>query len=73
MTVTLELEVDTYLFPREGNARSGAFLYHNDDVEPGANLSFRISQTLAAGEYTIEAATYDAGQTGSCTLTVAGL
>ena len=75
VTITLELrsgEADTYLYLREGeNTRSGDFLHENDD-EPDTNRS-EIRETLPAGTYTIEATTYEAGQTGSFTLTVSGL
>ena len=73
VTVTLEsAEADTYLYLREGEARSGDFLYENDDHEGSTAIS-KIQETLSAGAYTIEATTYDAGETGSFTLTVAGL
>ena len=60
---------------RSGTATSGATEASNDDVEPGVNLNSQISQTLAAGTYTIEAATYDADETGAFTLnlTISGL
>ena len=73
VTITLEsTEADTYLYLREGDSRSGTFLYENDDIESG-NTNSRIEETLAAGTYTIEATTYNAGETGGFTLTVAGL
>ena len=72
MTIDLESSVDTYLYLRSGNARSGAVLHENDDVAPG-NLNSRITETLAAGTYTIEATTYAAGATGSFTLTIVGV
>ena len=62
---------DTYLYLREGDARSGTFLHENDD--DGGITRSRIEETLAAGSYTIEVTTYDAGVTGSFTLTVSGL
>ena len=62
---------DTYLYLREGDARSGAFLYENDD--DGGITRSKIEETLAAGSYTIEATTYNPGETGSFTLTVSGL
>ena len=73
VTITLESgEADTYLYLREGQARSGDFLHQNDDLEAG-NTNSRVTATLEAGDYTVEATTYDAGETGSFTLTVAGL
>ena len=73
VTITLESgEADTYLYLREGQARSGDFLHQNDDLEAG-NTNSRVTATLEAGDYTVEATTYGAGETGSFTLTVAGL
>ena len=72
VTITLEsTDADTYLYLREGEARSGAFLYENDD--DGGTSRSTISETLTAGTYTIEATTFGAGETGSFTLTVSGL
>ena len=72
VTITLESEVDTYLYLREGQDRSGESLHQNDDLEPG-NTNSRIQGTLEAGVYTVEATTYSPGQTGDFTLTVSGL
>ena len=74
--VTMELtsDVDTYLYLRPGDARAGDALHENDDIASGGvNLNSRISETLAAGTYTIEATTYAAGSTGAFTLTISGL
>ena len=73
VTIDLESSVDTYLYLRRGDARSGTALHYHDDVEPGVDTDSRISETLAAGTYTIEATTYDTGATGTFTLTVSGL
>ena len=72
VTIDLESDADTYLYLRAGGAKSGDYLHENDDVESG-NLNSQIAATLGAGTYTIEATTYDAGETGSFTLTVGGL
>ena len=72
VTITLESEVDTYLYLRTGQDRSGEPLHENDDLASG-NTNSRIQETLEAGAYTIEATTYNAGSTGSFTLTVSGL
>ena len=64
-------DADTYLYLRQGETRSGPFL-HEDDDSPDRTRS-QIQETLAAGSYTIEATTYEAGQTGDFTLTVTGL
>ncbi len=71
--IDLESSVDTYLYLRRGEYRSGAFLHESDDVESGVNTNSLIEETLAAGTYTIEATTYYAGETGSFTLTISGL
>ena len=72
VTITLEsTDADTYLYLRDGDARSGAFLYENDD--DGGTTKSTIQETLAAGTYTIEATTYGTGETGDFTLTVSGL
>ena len=72
VTIDLESSVDTYLYLREGEAKSGAVLYENDDIKSGDTNS-RISKTLEAGIYTIEATTYDTDEIGSFILTVSGL
>ena len=77
VTITLTREsgdADTYLYLREGEARSGDFQHENDDYpESGDTDMSQIRETLATGTYTIEATTYRAGETGSFTLTLAGL
>ena len=72
VTIDLTSSVDTYLYLRSGDATSGVALHENDDIESG-NTNSRITATLDAGTYTIEATTYGAGETGSFTLTVSGL
>ena len=72
VTITLESNLDPYLYLREGEAKSGDFLHENDDIVP-ANTNSRIQETLAAGTYTIEATTFNPGAMGSFTLTVSGL
>ena len=72
VTITLESQdADTYLYLRQGKARSGDFLHQNDDHD-GITKS-QIQETLAAGTYTIEATTYSGGKTGSFILTLASL
>ena len=76
VTISLESSVDTYLYLRSGESRSGAALHENDDHEGGGlsrTTDSRISETLGAGTYTIEATTYSPNQAGSFTLTVSGL
>ena len=72
MTIDLESEVDTYLYLRQGEARSGPALHEDDDIESG-NTNSQIVATLTAGTYTIEATTYSPAATGDFTLTVSGL
>ena len=67
--IDLESEVDTYLYLRSGSATSGTAQHSNDDIESG-NRNSRITETLSAGTYTIEATTYSPNTTGSFTLSV---
>jgi len=77
----LESSEDTYLFLLDGHGRNGAELAQNDDhsaeTDCAANLASStdscITETLPAGDYTLEATTYDANATGNFTLTVSGL
>ena len=73
VTITLTRtsgDADTYLYLRQGeNAQSGTALHENDD--DGGTSRSQITATLAAGAFTIEATTFEAGQTGGFTLTVA--
>ena len=73
VTITLKSSTDPHLFLRAGAAKSGTVAHENDDVDPGTDTNSEIEATLGVGTYTIEATTYDAGQTGSFTLTVSGL
>ena len=72
VTITLESEIDTWLYLLEGAGRTGEVQYDNDDIVSG-NFDSQIKETLAAGDYTIEATTYAPGKTGNFTLTVSGL
>ena len=73
--VTIELASfeDNYLNLRAGqDARTGVPLHHNDDYRsPGTDAG--ISETLAAGWYTIEATTRDRAVSGDFVLAVSGL
>ena len=66
--VTIRLtssEEDTYLYLTEGVGRDGDLLDENDDDDPGSDTNSLIEiEDLAAGEYTIEATTFEAGKTG---------
>ncbi len=72
VTADLESSVDTYMYLRAGvGQKQGAVLESDDDG--GDGYDSRISRTLAAGDYTIEATTYRASTPGSFTLTVDGI
>ncbi|MXY46045.1 MAG: S8 family serine peptidase [Chloroflexi bacterium] len=78
VTITLESSKDTYLFLLSGHGRNGEKVAENDDIDtPRRNYNSRIVETLAAGEYTILATTYDLasqpGGVGDFTLTVDGI
>ena len=76
VSITLESgdtpKVDTFLYLRQGeDTRSGPAVAENDDIDRNAGIyDSRITRTLAAGSYTIEATTYYAGAAGSFTLTI---
>jgi len=67
VTIDLTSSKDTYLFLLEGNNENGSIIERNDDGGTGFNS--RITRTLAAGTYTIEATTYRT-DTGSFVLRV---
>ena len=69
--IDLESSWDTYMFLRSGLGRDGQELHQDDESGDGYNS--RISETLAPGDYTIEATTYGREKTGAFTLTVVGL
>ena len=56
---------DTYLYLTEGVGKGGDLLGENDDVDPGSDTNSLIEvEDLPAGEYTIEATTFEAEKTG---------
>ena len=67
--IGLQSSVDTFVYLREGRTTSGTAMYHNDDID-NSNRNSQIVATLRAGTYTIEATTYNIGETGRFTLTV---
>ena len=74
VTITLESSEDTYLFLLSGHGRNGSVIEQNDDIDSGAqNYNSRIVETLAAGEYTIVATTYNLATAGDFTLTVSSI
>ena len=70
LTISLESRIDTYLLLRRGG-QDGPILHRSDDW--GGSYNSRISETLAAGTYTIEATTYHRWESGNFTLGVSGL
>ena len=66
VTVDLVSQRDTVLYLR--GPVPGGELFNNDSEQGNANS--RISATLPAGAYRLEASTYVAGQTGDFTLTI---
>ena len=73
VTITLESNEDTYLYLLEGHGRNGTVLYEEDDIDYPSNTNSRLSETLQAGDYTIETTTYNAQTSGDFTLTIGGL
>ena len=78
VAITLESEVDTYLYAREGEGTDGRIVYEDDDDDNSAfslasSTDSGISESLGAGVYTIEATTVTAGETGEFTLTIRGV
>jgi len=68
--IDLSSEDDPYLLLLAGSGSGGQVIESDDDSGPDNNA--RISRTLGAGSYTIEATTYHASTTGSFTLELAG-
>ena len=81
VTITLESSEDTYLFLLQGAGRDGSALHENDDhasesycaAAPQSQYDSCITVSLDAGDYTIEATTFNASTTGNFMLTVSGL
>ena len=81
VVITLESEVDTYLYLLRGTGRDGEQEADNDDhasegdctADLDRSTDSCIVESLDAGNYTIEATTYYADKTGDFTLTVEGL
>ena len=75
VAVTLESEVDTYLYIREGEGADGHIVHEDDDDDHSdftltSSTDSGILESLESGTYTIEATTYDADQSGAFTLGV---
>ena len=67
--MNLTSSVDAYLALRQGAGRDGTMVASNDNVG-SRNPNSAINMMLAAGDYTVEATTFFAGQTGDFTLSV---
>ena len=67
--INLTSSVDAYLALRQGAGRDGTMVASNDNVG-SRNPNSAINMMLAAGDYTVEATTFFAGQTGDFTLSV---
>ena len=72
VTITLTSEINTYLYLMSGAGKDGEALYESGDFI-GFGTNSLIEATLAPGEYTIEATTYDSGVEGDFTLTVSSI
>ncbi len=71
VTIDLESSEDTYMFLRSGLGKDGSELHRDDDG--GDFTNSQISESLAAGAYTIEATTFYTSASGAFTLSVDGL
>ena len=67
--INLTSAQDTFLYLLRGADANGTMVTDNDDVVSG-NTNSRITETLSAGAYTIEATTYTEGVTGDFTLSI---
>ena len=75
VAITLESEVDTYLYIREGEGTDGHIVHEDDDDDHSdfilaSSTDSGISESLESGTYTIEATTHDAAQSANFTLKV---
>ena len=74
VSITLESSEDTFLYLLNEKGKTGSVTHFNDDIDYPNNSNSRIEETLQAGSYTIEAATYHSGVVGSSfTLTLIGI
>ena len=73
VVISLDSDEDTYLYLLNGHGKDGDTLHENDDIESSVILNSQLTVTLQAGNYTIEATTYNAATEGDFTLTIEGL
>ena len=72
VTISLSSEEDTYLYLLKGEGKDGEIVASNDDVIRYINLDSQVVVDVReAGDYTIEATTYQKETSGEFTLTVA--
>ncbi|MXY46870.1 MAG: hypothetical protein F4Y44_07775 [Chloroflexi bacterium] len=62
--------MDTFLYLRVGEEKHGETVAENDDISSSNRNSRIVGHLLGPGTYTIEATTYNAGETGEFTLIV---
>ena len=67
--INLTSAADPYLALRRGEGSAGEIVASNDNVG-SRNFNSSINRVLEAGDYTVEATTYFAGQSGNFTLSV---
>ena len=78
VAITLESQVNTYLYAREGEGTDGRIVYEDNDDDNSvfslaSSTDSGISESLGAGVYTIEATTVTPGEMGEFTLTIRGV
>ena len=71
LAITLSSDdADTFLYLLTGSGRDGEIVASNDDIVTNVDLDSRIYANLNAGDYTIEATTFAAEETGEFTVFV---
>ena len=74
VSITVNSQIDTYMYLMKGSAKDGVIEVENDDLVQYVNLNAGIEDfALDAGSYTIEATAYDAEKSGNFRLVVSGL
>ena len=78
VAITLESQVNTYLYAREGEGTDGRIVYEDNDDDNSvfslaSSTDSGISESLGAGVYTIEATTVTPGEMGEFALTIRGV
>ena len=69
ITINLKSSKDTYLFLLNGSGQNGSVIASNDDISSG-NSDSQIIRTLSAGNYTVEATTFEPETTGNFVVSV---